>query len=90
MGNHPLLDQCFAVAVGKLHGSGEGGHTAVIDDADPAAIPAQVSKALVQGRKLCKFRLIIDGGVFPHAPGLRRLAADDAVVDDHVGEANSH
>ena len=45
MGNHPLLDQLFAVAVGKLHGSGESGHAAVIDDADPSAIPAQGGKA---------------------------------------------
>ena len=73
-----------------LHGGGKGGHRPVVYVAHRAARTREGAQALGKAGDLAKLRFVVKRGVFAHALRLGRFAADDAVADDHVREAEAN
>ena len=72
-----------------LHGGGKGGHRPVVYVAHRAARTREGAQALGKAGDPAKLRFVVKRGVFAHALRLGRFAADDAVADDHVREAEA-
>ncbi len=90
MGDNAARSELCVTILCKLCRGAECRHGAVVYYPYPDAVHAIARHALTDSGELCKFRFIVKCCVFAHTLCLGRLAAENAVVDDDVREAQPY